>query len=163
MLCTILTSAMLGTGPGVMAKKLNSLKLRGLMLTLPCPSLAHLVLPLEMQVFVDTLSGTTIILEVAESDTIVHVKKKIGDADGTPVNQLRLIYKGFTLQDGRKLSDYNVYSSRYYMPRIYCVLQVRKNSSGLTLMFIFNLQVGRRSTSGRPSRSLLSEVGPHNR
>ena len=63
-----------------------------------------------MQIFVKTLSGKTISIEVEETDSIRIVKEKINEKEGIPPEEQRFVFAGKQLTDlkGQTLADFGV-------------------------------------------------------
>jgi len=61
-----------------------------------------------MQLFVKTLTGKTVSIEIEEGESIEDVKAKIAEKEGIPAEQQRIIFGGQQLQDGKTVDDYNI-------------------------------------------------------
>lgn len=80
-----------------------------------------------MQLFVKTLAGKTVSIEVEEGESIEDVKAKIAEKEGIPPEQQRLIFGGQQLQDSKTLDDYNVGDDA----TLHLVLRLRGGRSGV--------------------------------
>ena len=83
-----------------------------------------------MQLFVKTLTGKTVSIEVEEGESIEDVKAKIAEKEGIPPEQQRLIFGGQQLQDAKTLDDYNVGDDA----TLHLVLRLRGGGGGAAVL-----------------------------
>ena len=62
----------------------------------------------SFKIFIKTLTGKNIELEVNSSDRIEDIKKKIQEKEGIPPDQQRFIYSGKQIEDQNTIQDYGI-------------------------------------------------------
>jgi len=75
----------------------------------------------RVEIFIKTLTGKTFSIKVNLSANIETLKTLVYASEGTPIDQQRFVYTGRQLENGRKLSDYNIQSES----TIHLVLRLR--------------------------------------
>ena len=75
-----------------------------------------------MQLFIKTLTGKTFTIETESTDFDCCFDRVHRDVEGIPIDQIRLVYVGRQLEDGRTLSNYQIKNES----TIHLVLKLRK-------------------------------------
>ncbi|XP_039122193.1 ubiquitin-like [Dioscorea cayenensis subsp. rotundata] len=79
-----------------------------------------------MTIYIRTLTGKSIQLQVENSDTILNIKHKIKEKQDIAIEEQRLVFSGKQLEDDWTLADYQIQSGS----TIYLVLRLRGGGGG---------------------------------
>ena len=80
-------------------------------------------------IYIKTMTGKMVGIEVQSSDTIHMVKCKFQDKEGVPVDSQRLIFAGKQLEDGRTISNYYIHGQTVCV--LHLVIKARGDIGGL--------------------------------
>lgn len=61
-----------------------------------------------VQLFVKGLKGETYTCDIDESDNIREIRKQFSEKANIPIHEVRLVFSGKQLEDGRTLKYYNI-------------------------------------------------------
>lgn len=81
------------------------------------------------QIFVKTLTGKTVTLEISLSGTVLEVKQLLAAKLGIPPDQQRMLYAGMQLKDGQTLASYRIQKESTF----HLVLSLRGGGTGPAL------------------------------
>ena len=122
-----------------------------------------------IQIFVKTMTGKTITLEVEQTDSFEAIKAKIQEKEGIPPDQQALFWNGKFLTEGKTLSDYNIgkESTLYLAPRTIGSIATNaalgayeiKSTANLNDLAVFVNGTGTYSTGGEAETTAHSCVG----
>ena len=110
-----------------------------------------------MQIFVKTLTGNTVTVDMEPFETLKNMKQKIQNKVGIPPDQQRLIFAGEQLEDSRTLSDYGIVSES----TIHMVLRLRGQGDMVCRANCVKKELTRAAHSLFAARTPMHHSHPH--